>query len=163
MCVEQSKCHKLLAHFLLYSFYKIIEEAEFKLKTNLVIQVANTKNKTSLPHISKFGRVLKRSYNSGCIPLQSEVIHALDYCHDTNVLAVLYTKIEEFASDRYVIGLFDNSTAMLMKEYPINEHAVSDDNEWVLFLNGLSIVCLLTSIISRLSKCYIFQLQQNMV
>ncbi|XP_065666278.1 uncharacterized protein LOC101240324 isoform X2 [Hydra vulgaris] len=145
------------------NFYKIEDSDEFKLKTSFVIQVTSSNKMSIHPPMSKYGRVSKPVIDSSYTTLQSEVIHALDYCHDANILAILYTKTVDLCSDTYVIGLFDNSTGLLLKEYPLNVVNVSDDHEWIIYLNGMNIICLLSSIVSRYNKCFIFQLQQNII
>ena len=97
------------------------------------------------PRYSKSGRILQKRVRdelSEFIP--SEIVHAIDYDGELDILAVLYTRFthNNHKANKYCISMYDNKSGREIRTFELDT-AVSDTDsyEWNLFMDGLTVFC----------------------
>ena len=97
------------------------------------------------PQYSISGRLLqKRILHEASELLPSEIIHAIDYEDELDILAVLYTHTSHdiHKNDKNCISLYDNKSGHQLRTFEMVGVDVSDEEtfEWNLFIDGLTII-----------------------
>ena len=94
---------------------------------------------------SKSGRVYKPIVSQDCTALPSEIIHALDYDNDLDILAVLHTHVTgDGRQNKYAISLYDNSNGDAIRTFFLDvEYSDHDAHDWNIFVNDSLLICTL--------------------
>jgi len=112
--------------------------------------------KSNTPTITSSGRTIKLVRVTSEVDVLPDIIHAIDYNIDLFMFGVLYTN---FKDSCYMIGLYDNQNGRLIKELKILAVNVSDEYEWELFFDDVTIILILRPIVKKSqTSCFIYQL-----
>ena len=105
----------------------------------------STTQQPQQPKYSKSGRLLqKRILHEASESLPSEIIHAIDYEDELDLLVVLYTQMSHdvHKDNKYCVSLYDNKSGCQLRTFQLDDIDVSDEEtfEWNLFMDGLTTV-----------------------
>jgi len=107
---------------------------------------------------SKSGRVYKPIVSQDCTALPSEIIHALDYDNDLDILAVLHTHVTvDGRQSKYAVSLYDNSNGDVIRTFFLEvEHSDKDAHDWNIFVNDSLLICTLRIVGRSLNRNTVF-------